>query len=130
MTKHGSYESRIDMTEMNGTKYYAKYWSSAVGSASDYYRIMLGTFYGNSSDALLVHTSQPFSTRNADHDASFTSNCAETYEGAWWYKSCYDSNLNGIHNRVDSHGITWWDLRKPKVRLYMQFPEMKFRRKK
>ena len=35
-----------------------------------------------------------FSTRDRDHDTSLR-NCATIYGGAWWYKQCFRSNLNG-----------------------------------
>jgi len=30
--------------------------------------------------------------RDQDHGAG---NCAQIYQGAWWYASCYDANPNG-----------------------------------
>ena len=36
----------------------------------------------------------PFSTKDADHDLDSVS-CSYYCHGAWWYNSCYRSNLNG-----------------------------------
>ena len=41
------------------------------------------------------HDNQAFSTHDRDHDARFYDNCAEHYHGAWWFRSCFQSHLNG-----------------------------------
>ena len=37
-----------------------------------------------------------FSTKGNDNDLH-SEHCAENYKGAWWYKACHDSNLNGLY---------------------------------
>ncbi|KPU75714.1 uncharacterized protein Dana_GF26643 [Drosophila ananassae] len=37
-----------------------------------------------------------FTTYDNDNDES-SLNCAAKLTGAWWYKNCYDSNLNGAY---------------------------------
>ena len=34
-----------------------------------------------------------FSTKDSDNEEN-SENCATSYNGAWWYKSCYQSTLN------------------------------------
>ena len=58
------------------------------------------------------HSGLPFSTFDNDNDQS-SSNCASEYQGAWWYKYCYSSSLNGLNlGAGSSHppwdGIVWY----------------------
>lgn len=61
-------------------------------------------------DSLLFHNNAKFSTFDRDQDTS-PNNCAEKFQGAWWYKSCHKSNLNGLYHegKHDSFadGINW-----------------------
>ena len=65
-------------------------------------------FSGTAGDSLSYHRGSPFSTKDRDNDAN-SSNCASVYTGAWWYKSCYDSNLNGqyMNGKIDVKGMAW-----------------------
>lgn len=49
-----------------------------------------------------------FSTEDGDNDI-MDGNCAANYHAAWWYTSCYISNLNGYFNysRRSDMGIIW-----------------------
>ena len=51
-----------------------------------------------SGDSLSYHNNQQFSTKERDNDGA-RGNCANTYLGGWWYRSCYDANLNGKYFR-------------------------------
>ena len=62
-----------------------------------------------------VHHGQPFSTYDRDND-NHSDECAEKFMGAWWYKSCHASNLNGQylngwHNDSYADGINWYTWR-------------------
>jgi len=74
-----------------------------------------------------------FSTKDRDNDAMSSgkcSHCARCEEGAWWYKSCSYSNLNGRYLERETSsitGVTWQSFRGAFYSL--KFVEMKFRRK-
>ena len=66
---------------------------------------------GNSGDSLTEHRDMPFTTRDQDND-NVRSNCAIAFKGAWWYRRCHHSNLNGLYLRGShsSHadGVNWF----------------------
>lgn len=36
-----------------------------------------------------------FSTKDQDNDTAPDGSCAQRYHGAWWYRVCHATNLNG-----------------------------------
>ncbi len=54
----------------------------------------------------MYHDRMPFATH--DHNES-PSKCALRWQGAWWYNSCHESNLNGYNLNADGvrWGLTW-----------------------
>ena len=69
-----------------------------------------------------------FSTKDRDNDKS-AENCAQRYTGAWWYKHCHQSNLNGYYHAgpYDTHatGVNWYTWKGHRYSL--KKTEMKFR---
>ena len=66
---------------------------------------------GNAGDSLSIHRGERFSTKDRDNDKT-SEDCAKTYQGAWWYYGCHNSNLNGRY-RGGQHsslgdGINWY----------------------
>ena len=68
-----------------------------------------------SGDSLSYHKNQQFTTKDRDNDEwsgntwELNENCAVAHQGAWWYRSCYASNLNGNYFRGKySSGIFWY----------------------
>ena len=98
-TSTTTYELYIGMGDhyaSQDTKY-ARYGSFLVNSESTNYKLGVSSYYSASTaaDSLLVHDDEPFSTSDADNDASST-NCAVDNKGGWWYNTnCHDANLNG-----------------------------------
>ncbi|KAK3866987.1 hypothetical protein Pcinc_027509 [Petrolisthes cinctipes] len=104
-------ELRIDLTDYEGEHSWAKYTNFQVGPTQDHYRITVSGYSGTAGDGLAYHNNQQFSTYDADHD-TYSRNCAQDYKGAWWYKSCHESNLNGFQyegiHTTNADGITWF----------------------
>ena len=67
---------------------------------------------GTAGDAFSYHRGSPFSTKDRDNDAHY-GNCAVDFTGAWWFRACHYSNLNGQyhHGQHSSYGdgVNWHD---------------------
>ena len=75
------------------------------------YKLNLGEHSGSGCDSLSYHNGGAFSTIDRDND-EYKESCAENYSGAWWYKACHYSNLNGINYGTGEatpygKGIVW-----------------------
>ncbi len=74
--------------------------------------ICSGDSLANSTNSYGYHNGQRFSARDRDYDSWDDDNCAQMNLGAWWFKSCMNSHLNGIY--VDGgwadqfQGIFWY----------------------
>uniref|UniRef100_A0A0B8RS00 Ficolin 1a n=1 Tax=Philothamnus irregularis TaxID=1899461 RepID=A0A0B8RS00_9SAUR len=111
LTSLGKNELRIDFTDFDNKDSFAKYASFQVAAESNWYRLILGAFTGGpAGDSLSQHNNMTFSTQEKRQDPK-KFNCAEKYKGAWWYKDCHHSNLNGRYwlgeHRSRGDGINW-----------------------
>ncbi|XP_022314585.2 microfibril-associated glycoprotein 4-like [Crassostrea virginica] len=107
IVKKGDYELRVDLKDHEGNWSYAGYRNFLIGGAKTAYTLDVSDFHGNAGDSLTYHSGMPFSTYDNDNDNK-TSNCAASHGGAWWYKSCHFSNLNGQYGLDDPRGIIWY----------------------
>ena len=116
---------RVDVEDWNGVRAYAKYGKFNIGDEQARYRLEVGSYSGPAGDSLSYHNNMAFSTKDRDNDR-WSSNCAVSLIGAWWYKSCLTSNLNGkyLGDKNDFKGIRWHSFRDP---LSLKFTEMKLR---
>ncbi|KAK3754651.1 hypothetical protein RRG08_046680, partial [Elysia crispata] len=94
------------------------------------YRLRLGSYSGTigemtTSHGLSYQNNQQFSTFDRDNDPYSSVNCAVYRHGAWWYKSCANSNLNGIWLEKAVKGVSWHN---GTTSLYPEFTEVKIRR--
>ncbi|CAH2985354.1 unnamed protein product [Chilo suppressalis] len=96
LTNQKLYELRIEMETQHGQEAYAGYSVFTVGPEHEGYRIStLGTYFGTAGDSLTYHAGQKFSSLDMDNDEWKDGACATEHGGAWWYKECDKSNLNG-----------------------------------
>ncbi|XP_065360386.1 angiopoietin-related protein 7-like [Calliphora vicina] len=108
-------ELMIQLQDFNDTLKYAKYDEFAVGNETENYKLIkVGKYSGNAGDSFSYHQGFNFSTKDRDNDEDSTNNCAEDKKGAWWYKSCMWSNLNGKYYNIPEppkgeRGICWSD---------------------
>ena len=74
------------------------------------YRLQYTVVSSFSGDSLRVHNGFRFSTKDKYLD-TFSGHCAQMYEGAWYYTTCHNSNLNGLYLRGNhtsyADGIEW-----------------------
>lgn len=94
----------IDMTDIYGGAWYARYENFYVGNADSGYALEIGGFSGNASDAFEYQNHMEFSAIDRDRDISNT-HCAGNYEGGWWFSHCQHVNINGKYTL----GLTWFD---------------------
>ncbi|XP_078248524.1 tenascin-R isoform X5 [Pogona vitticeps] len=107
ITSQGRYELRIDMRDGQETAY-AYYDKFSIGDPRSLYKLRIGDYNGTAGDSLTYHQGRPFSTKDRDNDVAVT-NCAMSYKGAWWYKNCHRTNLNGKYGESrHSQGINWY----------------------
>ncbi|XP_047464997.1 microfibril-associated glycoprotein 4-like [Mugil cephalus] len=97
LTTKQKYELLVTMEDFDGKKVFARYTSFKVDAECDGYKIHVSGFIdGGAGDALTYHDGQKFSTFDKDQD-SWSGNCARSYLGAFWYKTCHNANPNGIY---------------------------------
>ena len=89
-------------TENNGNKY-AKYSNFTVTNEASNYTLFVGFYSGTATDQLAYHNGMAFTTKDRDNDED-GGNCAVDQKGAWWYKRCYNSNLNSNYG---DHVYQW-----------------------
>lgn len=111
LTYSAPHELHILMEDSDGKEMVAKYAEFAIASEFELYNLIkLGAYSGEVEDALSYHRGMNFSTIDKDNDSS-SGRCAVKYSGAWWYKKCHTSNLNGpyIKNSTEScpKGMCW-----------------------
>ena len=107
----------VDLEHFNQSTRYAHYDTFSVGDVSAEYVLTVGGYSGTAGDSLGGVSGMKFSTKDNDNDVS-SSHCAQSYQGAWWFKACHHSYLNGQY----PHGVQWPHWPGP-----LKFTEMKLR---
>ena len=118
---------RVELENWNGVRVYAKYSKFIIGDEYAKYQLELGSYSGTAKDSFGYHNNMAFSTKDRDNDLHSSYNCAVRFTGAWWYKHCQYSNLNGQYlgeNKRNWQGVRWFHFRQ---NLSLKFAEMKIR---
>ena len=111
------YQLRVTIGDFDGQRRHALYGIFRVSSEQDGYRLTVGNYSGDAGDSLKRHNGLQFSTKDRDNDKKADASCATLHKGAWWYKDCFDSNLNGqalVGKNPRKGGMGWhfwknWD---------------------
>ncbi|CAH1987425.1 unnamed protein product [Acanthoscelides obtectus] len=124
LTGHLVNELLIELEDFEGEKRYAQYSAFSIGPENEGFPLkVLGQYRGNAGDSLEYHAGQRFSTKDMDHDVWPEGSCARAHGGAWWYKSCDSSNLNGLYftgevpDNFIYKGMYWGTFRGPEYSL-------------
>ncbi|XP_061176962.1 fibrinogen C domain-containing protein 1-B-like [Saccostrea echinata] len=88
-------ELRIDLQRHNGEQAYAVYSTFYIGDENNKYMLTVSGYNGTAGDSLTYHNGMRFSTKDQDNDIKSDGSCSILRHGAWWYKNCLHSNLNG-----------------------------------
>ncbi|RUS77530.1 hypothetical protein EGW08_014714 [Elysia chlorotica] len=124
ITSIGQYELRVEI-KYRGESKFANYGNFSIDGGKESYTLHVGSYSGTAGDSLEYQNGQNFSTFDHDNDLLKYSNCAEFYHGAWWYKDCHHSNLNGRWGSGNTAGLVWLNTTGCKS---AEFSEMKIRR--
>ncbi|XP_058062372.1 angiopoietin-related protein 6-like [Anopheles bellator] len=115
MTRGREYELLILLEDFDGAFAYAKYkYFRIEGEKYNYKLAKLHGYIGSAGNSLQSSDGMAFTTYDRDNDKLDKGNCAQENHGAWWFRSCGDSNLNGAYRKEYSHdqmGMYWKEFR-------------------
>uniref|UniRef100_A0A8B9VIC7 Fibrinogen C-terminal domain-containing protein n=1 Tax=Anas zonorhyncha TaxID=75864 RepID=A0A8B9VIC7_9AVES len=94
----------VKLVDLNAEIKWGQYEPFLIEDEKSQYRIRVGLYKGNATDALTLdteaylHDNQKFTTKDRDNDNYFQ-NCAKLEHngipgGGWWYDACAGANLN------------------------------------
>ncbi|XP_032901991.1 fibrinogen-like protein 1-like protein [Amblyraja radiata] len=97
--KQGHYKILFILQKSLKTYYHANYNSFSISNEANGYQLHLGAFSGNTTNAMMqygnkyIHDNMKFTTIDRDQDL-YSSNCAASCRGGFWFNSCYRVNIN------------------------------------
>ena len=127
----GRAELYVDMYDCDGVRKYARYSYFHVEESSVNYKVHFSGYSGTAGDTFTSggHNEMQFTTWDRDNDKRSTANCAEQYEGGWWFHSCHGCHLNGPYIcgdvQTNALGVIWYAFRGHSHSL--KYTEMKMR---
>ncbi|XP_072032412.1 fibrinogen C domain-containing protein 1-A-like [Amphiura filiformis] len=114
-----TWQLKVELEDFEGNTAYALYDDFHIGDELTQFQLSIGTYSGTAGDALRLHEGMKFSTKDKDNDI-WSSDCASTRGGAWWYGGCEHSNLNGpyLTSATSTHrAITWYHWKSTRIAL-------------
>ena len=127
----GRAELYVDMYDCSGVRKYARYSYFHVEGSSVNYKLHFSGYSGTAGDSFTTggHNGMQFTTWDRDNDKRSASNCAEQYQGGWWFNNCHACNLNGPYIcgdvQISALGVIWYTFRGHSHSL--KYTEMKMR---
>ncbi|XP_056005821.1 ficolin-2-like [Ostrea edulis] len=115
LTSEMNHELRIGVLGFDCDKAYVTYSSFHVGDEDSGYPITVSGYSGKAGNSFRDNNGRKFSTFDRDNDEDAKNHCAKEHQGAWWYKNCYDSSLNGKmaqSAKISLSYMTWWAWKK------------------
>ena len=96
LTANGRWELRVELVDFDGKKYFAGYDNFKVENRRPY-KLRISGYQKRSTleNAFSGHNGMGFTTIDQDNDKC-DCHCGILY-GAWWYRHCHSSNLNGMN---------------------------------
>ncbi|CAH1170160.1 unnamed protein product [Phaedon cochleariae] len=99
-------ELLVEIVDRDNVTKYAHYKAFGIGTEPDGYGLdVLSGYSGDAGDSLEYHRGSKFTTKDFDQD-NYVENCAVKYGGAWWFRNCFESNLNGKYINVPLTSVT------------------------
>ena len=98
---------RVEINTTSKAYRYAKYSNFTVTNEASNYTLFIGFYSGTATDKLTYHNEMAFTTKDRDNDEQKSYNCAVSYRGAWWFKSCRHSTLNGNYGDGSCYQWNW-----------------------
>lgn len=109
-------ELHIEMEDFKGVKATVIAHNVQVASEDKGYQLsMSGVTPYELGKSFWLHRGMKFSTKDKDQDGNSSADCANTYKGGWWYRSCHFANLNGQYlegpHNSDGDGVNYYAFR-------------------
>ncbi|XP_058056328.1 ficolin-1-like [Anopheles bellator] len=110
LTSGQPHELMVELGDFKGSYKFAHYAAFEIGNETEHYKLIsVGAYHGTAGDSLSYHHNMKFTTFDRDNDIGKNRNCAVTFEGAWWYRDCHFSNLNGRYKNIENTiSINWY----------------------
>ncbi|XP_061395830.1 ficolin-2-like [Musca vetustissima] len=125
-------ELKVILKSWDDEERYAIYDGFQIGNETEKYKLKyLGAHSGTIEDKLSKHLGLQFSTFDEDNDTA-SSNCAQSYEGGWWFTDCYFCHLTGPYRQKEnatSKGVSWNSLPWKGINYSFKYAEMLIRPK-